>query len=152
MNSPPGPPPVRYVADCTGARLHVYARSLATVLRIDGDIDASNAECVAQEIRRFSRLQSPLIVDFSQLNFLGIDGFRALLGLNREHQDAGLHFSVVTGPAMHLLTRIVKDHGLPIVGSIAEALQDIQDAIATRRQFLSGLARQQQTQSNSLQG
>src|SRR5882757_3174550 len=52
----------RYVTDCAGARLYVYARSLATVLRVDGEVDASNAERVTQEIRRFARLQSPLIL------------------------------------------------------------------------------------------
>jgi len=131
----------RYVTDCAGARLYVYARSLATVLRVDGEVDASNAERVTQEIRRFARLQSPLILDLSNLDFLGVDGFRALLAVNRERQEAGLHCSLVTGTATRLLMCIVKGHGLAIVGSVPEALQLIDDAIRVRRQFVSGLAR-----------
>lgn len=138
--------------DCDGARIYVYVRGLGTALRIDGDIDAANVDRVGAEIRRLSRPHTPLILDLSQLGFLGVDGLRALLALNREQRAAGLHLSVVTGPALHLLTRIVKDHGLPTVGSVAEALQDIQDSIATRRQILVGLAGQQPTGSNSLQG
>jgi anti-sigma B factor antagonist len=134
-------PRCRYVTDCAGARLYVYARSLATVLRVTGEIDASNAEHVTQEIRRFCVLQTPLILDLSHLDFLGVAGFRALLALNRERQEAGVHCSVVTGHATRLLTRIVKDHGLAIVDSVPEALQLINDAIRARRQFVSGLAR-----------
>jgi anti-anti-sigma regulatory factor len=131
--------PCRNVTDCAGARLYVYARSLATVLRIDGEIDASNAELVTNGIRSLGRLQSPLILDLSCLNFLGVEGFRALLAVNRERHDAGLHCCVVAGPATRLLIHIVKGHGLAIVGSVPEALQLVDDDIQARRQFVSGL-------------
>jgi anti-anti-sigma factor len=136
----------RYEADCDGARICVYVRGLATVLRIEGDIDAANAERVAAEIRRFSRLQTPLILDLSHLDFLGLDGFRLLLRLNQENHQARLHCSLVPGPAMRLLTHIVKDHGLPLAGSVPEALQLIEDAIGARREFLPGLARTRESQ------
>jgi anti-anti-sigma regulatory factor len=61
----------RQLIDCAAAQLHVHARSLATVLRVDGEIDASDAELLAQAIRRFSQLKTPLILDLSQLDFLG---------------------------------------------------------------------------------
>src|SRR6516164_5771218 len=83
----------RYMSDFTGARLYVYARSFGTVLQIDGEIDSSNAMSVAEVIRRFARLKTPLILDLSHLDFLSIDGFRALLVLNNEHQQARVHCS-----------------------------------------------------------
>ena len=129
------------MADFDGARLFVYARSLGTVLHIDGEIDASNATHVAQAIRRFARLKTPLILDLSQLDFLSIDGFRALLVLNHEHQQARVHCSVVAGPALRPLLGIVGDHGLPVVGSVAEALQLIEDIVRSRRRFLSDMVR-----------
>jgi len=132
----------RYAADCAGAQVHVYARSLATVLRIEGEIDASNAERIAQEIRRFARLKTPLILDLSHLNFLAIAGFRALLMLNHEHKRDRLHCSVIPGPAMRPLLRIITDHGLALADSVPEALQLIDDVIRTRRQFLSDVAQQ----------
>lgn len=130
------------MADFNGARLFVYARSLGTVLRIDGEIDASNAGHVAQAIRRFTRLKTPLILDLSHLDFLSIDGFRALLVLNHEHQRARVHCSVVAGPAMRPLLGIVSDHGLPVVGSVAEALQLIEDIVRSRRALLSDMVRE----------
>ncbi len=141
-----GQPRSRYHIDCAGARLHVHARSVATVLRVDGGIDASNADLVAQAIRRFSRLKAPLILDISHLDFLGSAGLRALLILDDEHQLAGLHCSVVGGAALRLLTQVVPDHGLPVVDSVPDALRRVEGAIRARRGFVSGLARQEEPQ------
>lgn len=131
----------RHMADFGGARLYVYARGLGTVLRVDGEIDASNALHVAQAIRRFARLKTPLVLDTGHLEFLSVEGFEALLALNDEHEKAQVHCSVVTGPAMRPLMRIVTDHGLPIVESVPEALQLIDDFVRARRNFLSELVR-----------
>jgi anti-anti-sigma factor len=139
-------PRCRYLIDCAGVQLLVHARSLATVLRVDGEIDASNADLIAQAIRRFSQLKAPLIIDLSHLDFLGIAGLRTLITLNHEHQQARLHCNVVSGPGLRRLTRVVTDHGLPIVDSVPEALQLIEDAINARRKFASGQARQQEPQ------
>lgn len=127
-------PRYRYVVNCHGAQMFVYARGLATVVRVDGGIDASNAGQVAAEIRRFTKALTPLIIDLSHLDFLGIEGFQQLLALNHQHQAAGLYCTVVTGVALRPLLRVVRDHGLPLVRSVPEALQLIEDALATRRQ------------------
>lgn len=127
-------PRYRYVVNCDGARMFVYARSLATVVRMDGGIDASNAGQIAAEIRRLSRARTPLIIDLSDLDFLGIEGFQQLLAFNHQHQAAGLYCNVVGGVALRPLVRVVKDHGLPLVRSVAEAVQLIDDALTTRRQ------------------
>lgn len=125
-------PRYRYVMNCDGAQLFVYARSFATVVRIEGGIDASNAGQIAAEIRRFTRARTPLIIDLGQLDFMGIEGFQQLLALNHQHQAAGLYCNVVSGLALRPLLRIVTHHGLPLVRSVAEALQLIEDALATR--------------------
>ncbi|OBF53272.1 sulfate transporter [Mycobacterium sp. 852002-50816_SCH5313054-b] len=135
--------------DCAGAQVHVHARSLATVLRIDGDIDESNAELVAQVVRRFARLKAPLVLDVSQLDFLGSAGLRVLLLLDEEHRAAQLHNNVVSGAALRRLTRVVTDHGLPVVDSVPEALQRTHDFIHARRRLLMGLARQGEAQRNA---
>jgi anti-anti-sigma factor len=135
--------------DCVGAQLHVHARSVATILRLDGEIDASNAGLLGQAIRRYSQLKAPLILDLSQLGFLGMAGFRMLLVLNREHQRAGLQWSVVDGARLHRLTGVVTNHGLPLVDSVPEGLQLVSDLIRARRQCLSGLAHQQEPQRNA---
>ncbi|MDT5223052.1 MAG: hypothetical protein QOG19_459 [Mycobacterium sp.] len=134
-------PRYRYVIDCDGARLFIYARGLATVLRVDGEIDGFNAARIATEIRRFSEVATPLILDLSRLDFLGIDGFQELLAVSYDHHTAGLHCSIVKGLAMRPLLRIVSDHGLPLVKSVPEALQLIDDAFSGSRQSLQRLVR-----------
>ncbi len=129
-----------------GARLHVHAPSVATVLRVDGEIDASNADMVAQAIRRFSRLKAPLILDLSHLDFLGSAGLRTLLTLRDEHQLAGLHCTVVGGAALRLLIQVVPDHVLPVVDSLPETLRRAEGLIRAHRRFFSGPARQEEPQ------
>jgi anti-anti-sigma factor len=139
-------PRSRYVIDCAGARVHVHARSLATVLHIEGEIDASNADFVAGAIRRFARLKAPLVLDISHLGFLGSAGLRMLLLLNEEHRQDRLHCNVVSGAALRRLTRVASDHGLPVVDSVPEALRNTHDLIHARRQLRAGLARQREPQ------
>lgn len=128
-------PRSRYVIDCAGAQVNVHARSLATVLRIEGEIDACNADLVAQVIRRFARLKAPLVLDVSHLDFLGSAGLRALLLANEEHRRAKLHCNVVSGAALRRLTRVVTDHGLPLVDSMPEAMQNTHEFIHARRRL-----------------
>ena len=144
-----GEPRSRFVIDCAGAQLHVHARSVATVLRIEGEIDASNADLVAQAIRRFARLKAPLVLDVSHLEFLGSAGLRALLLLDEEHRQARLHCNVVSGAALRRLTGMASDHGLPVVDSVPEALQNTHEFIHARRQLRSRLARQREPQRNT---
>lgn len=141
-----GQPRSRYQIDCAGAQLHVHARSLATVLRIDGEIDAMNADVVAQAIRRFWRLKAPLIVDLSHLDFIGSAGLSALQILNDEHRRAGLHCSVVGGAALRRLTQVLPDHGLPVLHSVPQALRHSERNIRSRRRPVSGPARQEEPQ------
>jgi anti-anti-sigma factor len=117
-----------YEIDCTGAQLDVQAHGLATVLRVRGEIDASNADLLAQAIRRFVRLRAPLILDLSRVDYLGSAGLRTLLLVQDECQLARLQCSVVGGVALRRLTRLVTGLGLHMVDSVGEALQLIRGA------------------------
>lgn len=132
---------LRYVVDCGEAHLFVYSRGLATVVCVDGEVDAANADRCAMELRRFTKVGTPLILDLSRLRFLGLDGFQRLLALHHEHHTAGLYCGIVSGVALRPLLRIVGDHGLSLVRSVPEALQFIDDALVGRRQMLQRLAR-----------
>ncbi|MBW0018037.1 MAG: sulfate transporter [Mycobacterium sp.] len=119
---------------------------MATVLRIEGAVDATNARLVAQVVRRFSRLNPPLIVDLSNLDFLGIAGFRELLDLDWERENDQPSCRIVTGAALCRLTRVFTDHDLPVVDSIPEGLHQLDEAIRARRRFISVLARKLELQ------
>lgn len=121
-----------YEIDCAGAQLHVQPHGLATVLRVEGEIDASNSDLVAQAARRLVRLRVPLILDVTRVSYLGSAGLRALLLVDDECRLARLHCSVVGGEALHRLTRLVTGLSLPLVDSVAEALRLIQGALRPR--------------------
>lgn len=129
------------MAQFARAHVFVYARCLATVVRIDGEIDAANADDLAEAIRGFARLKTPVVLDLSRLRFVSVEGFRALLVVNDELRKARVHCSVVTGTAIRPLLRIVHDNGLATTGSVPEAFQTIEDNLAARRRFLSYLTR-----------
>jgi anti-anti-sigma factor len=141
-----GQPRSRYQIDCAGARLHVHTQSLATVLRISGEIDAANAGLVTEAVRHFSRLKAPVILDLGSLDFLGGAGLRALLAFNGEHRQSQIYCSVVDGSALRRITQVVPDHGLPIVDSVNDALGYIETVIRAHRRCVSGPARQQEPQ------
>ncbi|GAA4542606.1 hypothetical protein GCM10023161_26650 [Mycobacterium paraffinicum] len=109
-------------------QLHVQAQGLATVLRVRGEIDASNADLLARAIRRFVRLRGPLILDLSRVDYLGSAGLRVLLLVKDECELARLPYSVVGGVALRRLTRLVTGLGLPLVDSVTDALQLIRGA------------------------
>lgn len=113
----------RYIFDCAGAQLEVHPHDVAIVVRVRGEIDASNADLVARAIRRCARNAPPLILDLRHLKFLASSGFSALQLLTDELEHAELHFSVVSGGALHRLTHVIRDHGLPVVDSLYEAFR-----------------------------
>ncbi|BBZ74032.1 hypothetical protein MPRS_51250 [Mycobacterium paraseoulense] len=141
-----GQPRNRYQIDCAGPTIHVHARSTATVLRVDGEVDASNADLITEAVRRFARLRAPLVLDLGGLDFLAGSGLRALLVLHEEQQRAQLRYSVVSGAALRRLTQVVPDHGLPLAESVAAALAHIECATTARRRLVSGPARQHEPQ------
>jgi len=101
----------------------VHARGQAIVLTVIGEIDASNTERFTDSIRRLTTAGGPLVLDLSGLGFLGVQGFQGLFGLNEACRRVNLPWAIVGGPAVRTLVRIGdRDHALPMVGTVAEAL------------------------------
>ncbi|OBA80179.1 hypothetical protein A9W99_19010 [Mycobacterium sp. 1164966.3] len=115
----------RCVVDCAGAQLTADQCGPGIVLRMEGEIDAANSKLVAQAIAHFAQLKVPLILDVSHLEFLGVSGFRALLATGRPGQP----FCVVAGSALRQLMRVFTDTGLPVVNSLPEAVQHVEELL-----------------------
>ncbi|WP_082948288.1 MULTISPECIES: STAS domain-containing protein [unclassified Mycobacterium] len=147
-----GEPRSRYQIDCAGAQIQVHARSVATILRLEGEVDASNTALIAEAIRRFTRLRAPLVLDLAGLDFLAASGLRALLVLSEEHRRAGLRCSIVSGVALRRLTRVLPELGLPIADSVPAALAHIEGVATARRRLVSGPSRQQEPQRDASTG
>ena len=55
--------PVGYVVECRGAWVRAQIRSVATIITVTGCIDGTNVQLVADHMRRFTTLDTPLVVE-----------------------------------------------------------------------------------------
>lgn len=105
------------------ARMTVQAFDGLTVISLSGDIDASNAEAVGEHIRGFVTPRCPIVLDLSDLDFLGVEGIRGLFALGETCADAKTGWALVTSHAVRRLLRVADRKGrVPAARSVTEAL------------------------------
>lgn len=98
------------------------------VIAVHGEIDAANADEFAEQLRQCATGGEWLVVDFSDLAFIGTAGFSALQRINTRCAEADVCWALVPGTAAARLLRVCDpDATLPIAGSITEALASVQD-------------------------
>ena len=109
--------------DCRRARMRAKTDTRLTVMSISGEIDASNVDDVSHHVRELASDCGALIVDLAEVDFIAIDGLRALFALNIQCARTGTTWALIAGHAVNRLLR-VGDHDtlLPAVGSATEAL------------------------------
>ncbi|WP_231983633.1 STAS domain-containing protein [Mycobacterium sp. E2733] len=122
---------------------------MATILRIEGEVDASNTDLIAGAIRRFAQLRAPLVLDLAGLDFIAASGLRALLALNEEQRRAGLRCCIVSGVALRRLTQVLPELGLPMADSVPAAVAHIEGVSTARRRLVSDPARQHEPQRDA---
>ena len=115
--------PVAHGGPGLGVRLRSYTRRRATVIEVDGEIDASNAQYVTDYFAEFIYVGHPLVLDLSGVDFLGTAGFKAILQFADECRRAERHWALVSSPAVKILLRVESNHRLPTAGSVETALQ-----------------------------
>ncbi len=130
---------------CGGAWVAVHHGDVATVLTLRGEIDAANAElvvdtlrplvaahCISQPVAGSGRVGAvtppahPVVLDISELSFLSVAGFRALLTLDAERQTGRAPWAIVYGAAMRPFLRAMPEIPLPLAGSGVEALRHLE--------------------------
>jgi anti-anti-sigma factor len=109
--------------DCRRARMRAKTDTGLTVMSISGEIDASNADELSHHVRELASDRGALIVDLADVDFIALDGLRALFALNIQCGRTGTTWALITSHAVNRLLR-VGDHDklLPAVGSATEAL------------------------------
>ncbi len=123
--------------DCGAARVRAHCRHLATVVTIDGEIDAANVERIAVYLRRFLLGDSPVVLDMTEVGRITSAGLSLLLTFDDDCDGAGLGWTLVAGPAVsRLLNDAAARDAFPTAGSVREALRDLADAIVSRRQMV----------------
>ncbi|MCI4675763.1 STAS domain-containing protein [Candidatus Mycolicibacterium alkanivorans] len=123
--------------DHKGAHVRAHFRHAATVVAIGGRIDASNVDLVAECVNRFVLNDKPFVLDLSGVSSFTPQSVRLLAEIDERCNAAGVDWAVVgSDVVMHRLRARNNDVLFPIVGSVAEAEHEFDDAILNRRRFL----------------
>jgi anti-anti-sigma factor len=110
--------------DRSRSLLSAQRYSRATVVAVNGEIDASNADPMSTDVADFISSGRPLVLDLSGVDFFGVAGFRALMKVADEFTMAGLNWALVTGDAVELVLRVAhRNYLFPRAASMDEALQ-----------------------------
>jgi anti-anti-sigma factor len=130
------------IFDCSGAQIRAHSRHLATVVTIQGEIDAVNVDRVSEYTRRFVLADTPLVLDLSGVNSFAAAAISLLYLVDEDCRVAGVEWTVVASNAVTERLRDYDDEAVfAIAGSVHEALHHFADVIATRRQLLLPLVR-----------
>lgn len=110
--------------ECQNVSWVAPTRCAVTVLSVSGDIDASNVDNLNRNLRRCLGTKRPLIVDLSGINFLGVQGIRALCDFDEDRRRRGGGWVLVTCPMLYrILNKLLGGQRLRIAGSVSEALR-----------------------------
>jgi anti-anti-sigma factor len=120
--------------------MRACARQLATVVTVDGDIDASNVQEVTQYATRYVLAEKPFVLDLSAVNSISPHGISLIFALDDKCDAAGLEWELVANPAvLDSIGHDVDPATLPVSGSVARALAHFADVTRRRRRLLPAL-------------
>jgi anti-anti-sigma factor len=110
-------------SQCGTARFAAYWAPSAVVITAHGELDAANANQLADYVQRSATNSGSLVLDLSGLEFFGIAGFSALHMINVGCVKADVHWALVPSRAVWRLLRICDPDGmLPTAESVDAAL------------------------------
>jgi anti-anti-sigma regulatory factor len=120
--------------------MRACARQLATVVTVDGDIDATNVGQVTQYATRYVLAEKPFILDLSAVNSISPHGVSLIFALDDKCDAAGLEWELVANPAiLDTICHDVDPTTLPVSSSVARALSHFADVTRRRRRLLPAL-------------
>jgi anti-anti-sigma factor len=98
------------------------------VVAVHGEIDAANVDQFTDHLDRCVSCCEWLVLDLSDLEFIGTAGFSALQTINTRCTKAKVYWSMVPGAAVSRLLRVCDPgRSLPVTESLAVALATVQD-------------------------
>ncbi|HET9875599.1 MAG TPA: STAS domain-containing protein [Mycobacterium sp.] len=112
--------------DCHTAHLTARWGRSGAVITVTGELDAANADELAEYVRRCAAHCEWLVLDFSELEFMGTAGFAALHRVNTQCEFHYVHWALVPGAATLRLLRVCDpDAALPSTESVGVALAKV---------------------------
>jgi anti-anti-sigma factor len=117
-----------------GVCLRSHTLNGATVVSVTGELDASNIHHLTDYTRPCLTRRSSLVLDLSELEFLGAQGIQSLFAIADECERNGIEWALVPSHPVSRLLRICdKQARLPSVGSIDQALERVSAPARMRR-------------------
>ncbi len=106
-----------------------FDSSWVTVIALRGEVDALNAAHVSTCLDQFARPDRALVLDLSDLDFLGVESLTGLLALGDRCDRLGVDWALVTSHSVRRLLRVGdRECRLHAVGSMVEVLQRFRTA------------------------
>lgn len=94
-----------------------------TLITVDGELDAANADQLAAYVRQSTNRSRRVILDLRGLKFIGTAGFSALHRINVACSAAQVSWAMAPSPAVARLLRVCDpDATLPVTTPRAEPL------------------------------
>jgi len=110
-----------------GRRSAAGVSQAGSCLAVFGEIDASNADAIAEQMWQAAEGRSSVIVDLRALSFLDCTGARALARLHRRRQEAGDTTDIVVA-AGSVVARLLTLTGLAAVLDLQVSLPRVDPA------------------------
>jgi anti-anti-sigma factor len=128
--------------DCGRAQIRAHFRHLATVVRIQGDVDTGNVDRLGERTRRFIMANDPVVLDLSGVKSFAEEGISLLQAVAEGCRSAKIEWTLVASPAVTALLRDSElDDAFPTARSAQEALHYFAEVIDQRRRLLLPLVK-----------
>ncbi|WP_323055551.1 STAS domain-containing protein [Mycobacterium pinniadriaticum] len=109
---------------------------MATVVAVSGRIDSANVDDVTGYAKRLILADMPFVLDLSGVSSFTPQSIRLLCDIDDICASVGVEWAVVASDAVNRRLRRDSDVVFPVVGSVAEAEHEFDDAILNRRRML----------------
>lgn len=120
---------------CDGASMRAHCRQLATVVTVKGDIDGVNFERIAEYVNRFVLAEKPFVLDMSGVSSFGPHCVSLFYEVDALCGAMGIDWAVIASQPVITELR-PEDAGVPLTGSVAEALHHFAEGNMARRRLL----------------
>jgi anti-anti-sigma factor len=92
------------------------------IVTADGEIDATNGKALGRFVERHTGISTQLVLDLSNVEFFGSQGFRALYYVDVHCARSDVDWALVGSPAVRRLLQIVAPNDeFPLVEDLAAA-------------------------------
>lgn len=119
---------------CDGVGLSTRFQEGATVVAAAGEMDAFNIHHFSDCVGRCLSEQQPVVLDLTELNFVGAQAVQALFEIGDKCAELGVAWAVVPSHPVSRLLRVCDTEGrVPSAPAVSQALERVSGPAQARR-------------------